>query len=360
MFLTSFLSTITTRATLPHLPAKFDAAAAAVAANAAFLTAIADAALEGGGAGDLAPLAASIADNLAATATPVAPADADKARYVLKNVARDWADECAPERDACYGRLVAALEKALPPPRDPVAAPLATRPRVLVPGCGLARLAVDVAARGYRAEGNEFSYYMLLASAFVLNHVPGGGGEEEGGGAESGDSSPFPPFTIHPHVLTPSNVVNDADQLRGVRVPSPHPASLLPAPGLLSMAAGDFCEIYARPTAAATADAVVTAFFIDTVPCVATAIDVIAHVLKPGGVWLNSGPLLYHWADAASYLPDAPPSIELCLADVMALVKAAGFEVTAGPTRAVASFNADPRSMARHAYVVAEWTAVKK
>ena len=304
----------------------------------------------------MAPAAARVAAQLAATSTPVPPTDADKARYVLKNVARDWADEGAAERAACYGRLVDALCAALPPPRDAVAMPLVDRPRVLVPGCGLARLAVDVAAKGYRAEGNEFSYFMLLASAFVLNHTPVVGGDED----EENAAAP-PPFTIHPHVLTPSNVVHDADQLRGVRVPSPHPATMLPAPGLLSMAAGDFCEVYSRPSAAATADAVATAFFIDTVPCVATVIDVIAHVLKPGGVWVNGGPLLYHWADAASYLPDAPPSLEPCLTDVLALVRAAGFEIVAGPTmETVATFNADPRSMARHAYTVAEWTAVKQ
>ncbi len=36
-------------------------------------------------------------------------------------------------------------------------------PRVLVPGAGLARLCVEVAALGFEAQGNEFSYFMLLA-----------------------------------------------------------------------------------------------------------------------------------------------------------------------------------------------------
>lgn len=34
---------------------------------------------------------------------------------------------------------------------------------MLVPGAGLARLCVEVAALGYEAQGNEFSYFMLLA-----------------------------------------------------------------------------------------------------------------------------------------------------------------------------------------------------
>ena len=36
-------------------------------------------------------------------------------------------------------------------------------PRVLVPGCGLGRLVVELAAAGYEAVGVEFSFYMLLA-----------------------------------------------------------------------------------------------------------------------------------------------------------------------------------------------------
>lgn len=38
-------------------------------------------------------------------------------------------------------------------------------------GAGLGRLCLEVAALGYEAQGNEFSYYMLLASSFLLNHM---------------------------------------------------------------------------------------------------------------------------------------------------------------------------------------------
>lgn len=40
---------------------------------------------------------------------------------------------------------------------------------MLIPGCGLGRLAWDVAKAGHIAEGNEFSYFMLLTSNFVFN-----------------------------------------------------------------------------------------------------------------------------------------------------------------------------------------------
>ena len=41
--------------------------------------------------------------------------------------------------------------------------------KVLVPGAGLGRLALEIARQGYTCQGNEFSLFMLFASNFVLN-----------------------------------------------------------------------------------------------------------------------------------------------------------------------------------------------
>lgn len=93
---------------------------------------------------------------------------------------------------------------------------------MLLPGAGLGRLCVEVAAAGFEAQGNEFSYFMLLTAAFLLNST---------GAAEQ--------WTVHPWVhLTCNNVTNE-DQLRGVTVPDVLPSSITP-PGMLSMCAGDF------------------------------------------------------------------------------------------------------------------------
>lgn len=46
-----------------------------------------------------------------------------------------------------------------------------------------------------------------------------------------------------------------------------------------------------------------TCFFIDTAHNVLRYLEVIQHVLRLGGYWVNLGPLLYHWADAHTYLP---------------------------------------------------------
>jgi len=58
-------------------------------------------------------------------------------------------------------------------------------------------------AQGFEAQGNEFSYYMLIASAFVLN----------------GMDAPRQ-WTVFPWAHSSCNQPSDADQLRPVRRPT--------------------------------------------------------------------------------------------------------------------------------------------
>ncbi len=46
-----------------------------------------------------------------------------------------------------------------------------TRPKVLIPGAGLARLCCEASGAGFEAQGNEFAYFMLITSSFVLNNI---------------------------------------------------------------------------------------------------------------------------------------------------------------------------------------------
>lgn len=90
-----------------------------------------------------------------------------------------------------------------PPPRPPRAGSRheqARPPRVLVPGAGLGRLMVDVAALGMEAQGNEFSYFMLLAGSYILNHIACAG-----------------QWTVHPWMHGCLNHLSDEDQVGGTR-----------------------------------------------------------------------------------------------------------------------------------------------
>lgn len=40
---------------------------------------------------------------------------------------------------------------------------------------------------------------------------------------------------------------------------------------------------------------VATCFFIDCAPNVIDFVETIYNILKPGGIWINLGPLLYHY-----------------------------------------------------------------
>ena len=66
---------------------------------------------------------------------------------------------------------------------------------------------------------------------------------------------------------------------------------------------------------------------------------------QPHGLWINLGPLLYHWADAHTYLQTSEVSIELCLEDVQNLAANFGLEMIS-EEMVPASFNQDTRCAA--------------
>lgn len=82
---------------------------------------------------------------------------------------------------------------------------------VLVPGAGLGRLAFDIAKAGYSSQGNEFSYFMLLASNMVLNrYVTRGCSMPICDGCRSDEPNQF---EIFPYVHNSCNVNRTADMV---------------------------------------------------------------------------------------------------------------------------------------------------
>jgi carnosine N-methyltransferase len=144
-----------------------------------------------------------------------------KVRSTLRQFVREWSAEGAAERNASFGVLLEELQARLP-----LASAGCPRARVLVPGAGLGRLCYEVAMRGYEAQGNEWSYFMLLGSSFILNR-----------------HEDLPSFDIQPWVHQQSNCFSVSDQLRVVSVPDVVPTRDPPPPGSLSMCAGDFVSV---------------------------------------------------------------------------------------------------------------------
>lgn len=88
-----------------------------------------------------------------------------------------------------------------------------------------------------------------------------------------------------------------------------------------TLAEGDFLKHTAPAAEGAEAgyDVIVTQFFIDTGTNIVATLQQIHALLKPGGTWVNLGPLL--WAGGGSVM------MELSLDEVLALAKEVGFEI---------------------------------
>ncbi|XP_029212129.2 carnosine N-methyltransferase-like [Acropora millepora] len=216
---------------------------------------------------------------------PISGFDMEKVLTTLKQFVRDWSDEGKSERDACYKPIIEEIQQLYPAmscSRKDIS--------ILVPGAGLGRLMFDIAKLGFMCQGNEWSLYMLFASHFVLNRAPG-----------------TYHTTIYPYVHQTCNNKSTADQVRPVSIPDVDPTDV-PSGLNFSMAAGDFLEVYTEKDCW---DCVVTCYFIDTAHNVIAYIENIAKILKPGGYWINFGPLLYHFSDMANEW-----SVELSYEDI--------------------------------------------
>ena len=98
---------------------------------------------------------------------------------------------------------------------------------------------------------------------------------------------------IYPWTDNPNNVFATSDNNRCILIPDVVPRACVHEGADFSMCAGEFLESYSDQENAW--DCVLTCFFIDTAPVIIEYITVIHKILKPGGFWINLGPLLYHW-----------------------------------------------------------------
>jgi hypothetical protein len=310
----------------------------------------------------------AVMDHLKAQATQN---DMDKARSCINQFYREWSAEGAVERSKCFDPVVNALNEEYIQRAKDSGDLKKSALKVLVPGAGLGRLVFEICRAGYCVEGNEISYHELLASSLALNHTERAG-----------------EYTIAPFALNCSNHISRADQFRTYEVPDVHPGTELsvssdeqqvPPAERMSMSAGDFCVVYKGAENHETFDAITTVFFIDTAPNLIQYIEAVRNCLKPGGIWINLGPLLWHHADRTpsnrgsnpevaddnSSRPDAgiadPGSVELTDEEVVALVQHFGFEIEQHDAHALETgYISNTRSMLRSIYHPSFWIARKR
>jgi len=131
--------------------------------------------------------------------------------------------------------------------------------------------------------------------------------------------------TFYPYVHSFSNVLNKQSILRAISIPDVLPSDL-PRGSNFSLVAGDFEEIYGSEAhsdepQSGLWDAVMTCFFIDTAKNIVNYLRILHRILAPGGVWINLGPLLWHWENNTTN----DPSVELDLEELKKLARSIGF-----------------------------------
>ena len=289
------------------------------------------------------------------------PSDMDKAKTTIRQFYRDWSAEGAIERSTCYDPVIHDLSRLYSESLSK------ERIKVLVPGAGLGRLVFELCRRGYAVEGNEISYHQLIASNWALNYA-----------------KHAKQFDLYPFVMDFSNVVDRNSQMKMVQIPDVHPSTELenahstsefPFRGQMDMTAADFTVLYGDENHQNLFDVVITVFFIDTAPNIVKYVEVIHHCLKPGGTWINLGPLLWHFAERGplnreedekvkgtrqSHGIAEPGSIELTAEETKLLVERNGFifdkyEIE----RAQAGYIHNTDSMLQSTYRPVHWIARK-
>jgi len=115
-------------------------------------------------------------------------------------------------------------------------------------------------------------------------------------------------ISLYPFIDSLSHHATTHDLQRKVTAPDiePHPSVLL--------VEGDFTTAFADQDA--NYDVITTHFFIDTARNLISYFDTIHRLLKPGGYWINFGPLLY----------GTGPFVQLSLDEILAIVEEMGFE----------------------------------
>lgn len=296
------------------------------------------------------------------------PSDVNKAHSTIRQFYRDWSVEGGREREVCYDPVLRDLKQEFANRQDSSTGDI----RVLVPGAGLGRLVFEICREGFSAEGNEISYHQLLASSWVLNHTLGPQQHE-----------------LYPFALQFANLHSRRQQLKKVMIPDVHPATVMMAAqatepedgerhrpfGSMSMSAADFMVLYNSPSNKDAFDAVTTVFFIDTAPNLIRYIEAIRQCLKPNGLWINVGPLLWHFQDGSNHQNNdndnnhehqglgEPGNVELTEEEVFHLVERMGFRIEKcqpEEERPQCGYIQDPASMLQNIYRPSHWVARKQ
>ena len=209
-------------------------------------------------------------------------------------VAREWGSEegIVPERTVGFEWITSRVKTNGP-----------EHGRILVPGSGCSRLVLDLAERGSTCVGVEFDAVKLLASVVMLDMA-----------------SKNERIQIQPYVLETCNRMSPGDNTRTIMVPDTSVTA-----STLARITLDGREISEAIPTLGRFDVVTTSFLIDTCSDIEKGVSGFHSALNSGGLWINCGPLQYHYGADKTVAGGICP--ELNVDEVIAAVKAGGFEI---------------------------------
>ncbi|GJJ08527.1 hypothetical protein Clacol_002745 [Clathrus columnatus] len=288
-------------------PKKLDTLAETIEANALITT-------------QISAMFGKLSDKFSPTSKP-SPQALERIRDVLKQFVREWSSEGASERQQTFPYIFAILEKI------PIEARITTT--VVVPGSGLGRLAWEIAQMGFPTLSNENSSYMNLAFRFLTSRT---------------QTLQTNQHVIHPFSYWFSHQRSNSSLFREVRFPDVLP-TLSPS-SFLQHAETDFLNLEGEY------DYVITHFFIDTSNNIISTIQKIHSLLKPGGTWINVGPLLW--------MTGAQSTMEMSLDEILQLSEMMGFTVHESSRQTIDSeYTRNELAMIRWIYEAEFWVATK-
>lgn len=270
--------------------------------------------------------------------------DLGRVRESLKHFIRDWSQEGANERQRIFQPILNVLQRVDHTERKGL--------KVLVPGSGLGRLAWEISQMGFDTTANELSFFMNLALRFLLSPETTPGKNEH---------------VLRPYAHWFSHQRNNDSLFRAV----PFPDAVPRITSNFHLAETDFLSLRVPPRDPSTQssfwlntklqgyDYIVTLFFIDTSLNVLATMEHIYALLRPGGMWINLGPLL--WTSGG------PAKLELSLEEVLLAAEEMGFIIQDGSSDDVVmarktidcEYTGDLNAMMRWTYKTEFWVATK-
>lgn len=151
-------------------------------------------------------------------------------------------------------------------------------------------------------------------------------------------------FEIFPFCHQFVNNLNRDDSLVSCRFPDVS-AYQNPPKGEMNMIAGDFVQVYGEASQADSWDCICSCFFIDCANNIVEFLEIIYKILKPGGIFINYGPLLYHYCDAPGEV-----SIEPSYQDLREIIENIGFTFVKEETKVKSKYSQNPSSMSQLTY----------